>query len=144
MLMISQVWSAESSAPSAFPHVLNIIWLLYYMGQISAPLKPWDVTCYRSVTQGHLHRLFVKYCHPKLGNHDISNQGSSCRYMNVFVVFRIQIETSGQISVLRLSNLSSLDHNSKISCTAENIVGEKESSLLLDILCTSVLNKCRI
>uniref|UniRef100_A0AAQ5ZBA0 Tyrosine-protein kinase receptor n=1 Tax=Amphiprion ocellaris TaxID=80972 RepID=A0AAQ5ZBA0_AMPOC len=45
-----------------------------------------------------------------------------------------QIETSGQISVLRLSNLSSLDHNSKISCTAENIVGEKESSLLLDIL----------
>uniref|UniRef100_A0A8C2WJJ8 Tyrosine-protein kinase receptor n=1 Tax=Cyclopterus lumpus TaxID=8103 RepID=A0A8C2WJJ8_CYCLU len=47
-----------------------------------------------------------------------------------------QIETSGQISVLRLSNLSSLDHNSKISCTAENIVGEKESSLLLDILCT--------
>lgn len=50
-----------------------------------------------------------------------------------------QIETSGQISVLRLSNLSSLDHNSKISCTAENIVGEKESSLLLDILCTSDL-----
>lgn len=48
----------------------------------------------------------------------------------------LQIRTSGQISVLRLSNLSSLDHNSKISCTAENIVGEKESSLLLDILCT--------
>lgn len=47
-----------------------------------------------------------------------------------------QIETSGQISVLRLSNLSSLDHNSKISCTAENIVGEKESALMLDILCT--------
>ncbi|XP_056231583.1 neurotrophic tyrosine kinase, receptor, type 2a isoform X2 [Seriola aureovittata] len=44
------------------------------------------------------------------------------------------IETSGQISVLRLSNLSSMDHNSKISCTAENIVGEKESSLQLDIL----------
>uniref|UniRef100_A0A674PGF8 Tyrosine-protein kinase receptor n=1 Tax=Takifugu rubripes TaxID=31033 RepID=A0A674PGF8_TAKRU len=37
-------------------------------------------------------------------------------------------------SRLRLSNLSSLDHNSKISCTAENIVGEKGSSLLLDIL----------
>uniref|UniRef100_A0A665VGF8 Tyrosine-protein kinase receptor n=1 Tax=Echeneis naucrates TaxID=173247 RepID=A0A665VGF8_ECHNA len=36
--------------------------------------------------------------------------------------------------MLRLSNLSSLDHNSKISCTAENIVGGKESSLLLDIL----------
>ncbi|TKS78604.1 BDNF/NT-3 growth factors receptor [Collichthys lucidus] len=45
-----------------------------------------------------------------------------------------EILTSGQMSVLRLSNLSSLDHNSKISCTAENIVGEKESSLLLDIL----------
>lgn len=37
--------------------------------------------------------------------------------------------------MLRLSNLSSLDHNSKISCIAENIVGEKESSLQLDILC---------
>ncbi|XP_040898872.1 neurotrophic tyrosine kinase, receptor, type 2a [Toxotes jaculatrix] len=44
------------------------------------------------------------------------------------------IETSGQTSVLKLSNVSSLDHNKKISCTAENIVGEKESSLLLDIL----------
>uniref|UniRef100_A0A674PLD2 Tyrosine-protein kinase receptor n=1 Tax=Takifugu rubripes TaxID=31033 RepID=A0A674PLD2_TAKRU len=44
------------------------------------------------------------------------------------------ITTSGQNSRLRLSNLSSLDHNSKISCTAENIVGEKGSSLLLDIL----------
>ncbi|XP_008416689.1 BDNF/NT-3 growth factors receptor isoform X2 [Poecilia reticulata] len=43
------------------------------------------------------------------------------------------IETSGQISVLRLSNLSSMDHNKKISCTAENIVGDRESSLLLDI-----------
>ncbi|XP_011613865.2 BDNF/NT-3 growth factors receptor isoform X2 [Takifugu rubripes] len=45
-----------------------------------------------------------------------------------------EITTSGQNSRLRLSNLSSLDHNSKISCTAENIVGEKGSSLLLDIL----------
>ncbi|XP_008334922.1 BDNF/NT-3 growth factors receptor isoform X2 [Cynoglossus semilaevis] len=44
------------------------------------------------------------------------------------------IETSGQISVLRLSNLSSSDHNSKISCIAENIVGDRETSLLLDIL----------
>lgn len=59
-------------------------------------------------------------------------------YMWMFLLLT-QIETSGQISVLRLSNLSSLDHNSKISCTAENIVGEKESSLLLDILCTSDL-----
>lgn len=48
----------------------------------------------------------------------------------------LQIRMSGQISVVRLNNLSSLEHNSKISCTAENIVGEKESSLLLDILCT--------
>ncbi|XP_040010612.1 neurotrophic tyrosine kinase, receptor, type 2a [Xiphias gladius] len=53
---------------------------------------------------------------------------------NMALVTNYVIETSGQISVLRLSNLSSLDHDSKISCTAENIVGEKESSLLLDIL----------
>ncbi|XP_073322137.1 BDNF/NT-3 growth factors receptor [Pagrus major] len=53
---------------------------------------------------------------------------------NMVLVSNYEIATSGQISVLRLSNLSSLDHNSKISCTAENIVGEKESSLLLDIL----------
>ncbi|XP_034726993.1 neurotrophic tyrosine kinase, receptor, type 2a isoform X4 [Etheostoma cragini] len=53
---------------------------------------------------------------------------------NMVLVSNYEIETSGQISWLRLSNLSSLDHNSKISCTAENIVGEKESSLLLDIL----------
>ncbi|XP_042275991.1 neurotrophic tyrosine kinase, receptor, type 2a [Thunnus maccoyii] len=53
---------------------------------------------------------------------------------NMALVTNYVIETSGQISVLRLSNLSSLDHNSKITCTAENIVGEKESSLLLNIL----------
>ncbi|KAM9394383.1 BDNF/NT-3 growth factors receptor [Pholidichthys leucotaenia] len=52
---------------------------------------------------------------------------------NMALVSYHEIETSGQISELRLSNLSSLDHNSKISCTAENIVGEKESSLVLDI-----------
>lgn len=51
----------------------------------------------------------------------------------MFLVTSYEIVTSGQVSVLRLSNLSSLDHNSKISCIAENIVGEKESSLLLDI-----------
>ncbi|XP_059192313.1 neurotrophic tyrosine kinase, receptor, type 2a isoform X2 [Centropristis striata] len=53
---------------------------------------------------------------------------------NMALVSNYEIETSGQISVLRLSNLSSMDHNSKISCTAENIVGENESSLLLNIL----------
>ncbi|XP_028270536.1 BDNF/NT-3 growth factors receptor [Parambassis ranga] len=53
---------------------------------------------------------------------------------NMALVTNYEIETSGQISVLRLSNLSSLDHNSKIICTAENIVGGKESSLVLDIL----------
>ncbi|XP_049433816.1 neurotrophic tyrosine kinase, receptor, type 2a isoform X3 [Epinephelus fuscoguttatus] len=53
---------------------------------------------------------------------------------NMALVSNYEIVTSGQVSVLRLYNLSSLDHNSKISCTAENIVGEKESSLLLDIL----------
>ncbi|KAM4615852.1 BDNF/NT-3 growth factors receptor [Polymixia lowei] len=45
-----------------------------------------------------------------------------------------EIQTSGQMSLLRLYNLSSLDHNSKITCSTENVVGEKESSLLLDIL----------
>ncbi|KAM7392054.1 hypothetical protein PAMP_022696 [Pampus punctatissimus] len=54
--------------------------------------------------------------------------------INASVNTNMEIETSGRTSVLRLSNLSSLDHNSKISCTAENIVGEKESSLLLNIL----------
>ncbi|KAM7017729.1 BDNF/NT-3 growth factors receptor [Tautogolabrus adspersus] len=53
---------------------------------------------------------------------------------NMALVTNYDIGTSGQISVMRLSNLSSQDHNSKISCTAENIVGEKESSVLLDIL----------
>ncbi|XP_029295179.1 BDNF/NT-3 growth factors receptor isoform X2 [Cottoperca gobio] len=53
---------------------------------------------------------------------------------NMALISNYEIETSGQISMLRLSNLSSLDHNSKISCTAENIVGEYESSLMLDIL----------
>ncbi|RVE68113.1 hypothetical protein OJAV_G00088680 [Oryzias javanicus] len=53
---------------------------------------------------------------------------------NMLLASNYEIQTSGQISVLRLSNLSSLDHNSKISCIAENIVGGKESSLQLDIL----------
>ncbi|CAJ1068928.1 neurotrophic tyrosine kinase%2C receptor, type 2a [Xyrichtys novacula] len=53
---------------------------------------------------------------------------------NMALVSYYEIVTSGQMSELRLSNLSSQDHNSKISCIAENIVGEKESSLLLDIL----------
>ncbi|XP_076010430.1 BDNF/NT-3 growth factors receptor-like [Genypterus blacodes] len=53
---------------------------------------------------------------------------------NMALVTSCDIETSGHMSVMRLSNLSSLDHNSKITCSAENIVGEKESSLLLDIL----------
>jgi len=65
------------------------------------------------------------------------------------ICFCTQTVTSGQVSVLRLSNLSSLDHNTKISCTAENIVGEKESSVVLDILCTftfwqPALIQCRL
>lgn len=70
-------------------------------------------------------------------------------YADIWMCLLTQIVTSGQVSVLRLYNLSSLDHNSKISCTAENIVGEKESSLLLDILCTfalwqAALIQCRL
>lgn len=54
----------------------------------------------------------------------------------MFDLFHLQTTfTSGQVSVLRLPNVSSQDHNKKISCIAENIVGEKESSLLLNILC---------
>ncbi|XP_075323946.1 BDNF/NT-3 growth factors receptor isoform X1 [Odontesthes bonariensis] len=53
---------------------------------------------------------------------------------NMTLATNYETVTSGQVSVLRLSNLSSLDHNTKISCTADNIVGEKESSVVLDIL----------
>ncbi|KAJ8005971.1 hypothetical protein DPEC_G00123420 [Dallia pectoralis] len=45
-----------------------------------------------------------------------------------------KIETSGQVSELHLYNLSSLDNNCKITCSAENIVGEHQSSVVLDIL----------
>ncbi|XP_034026330.1 neurotrophic tyrosine kinase, receptor, type 2a isoform X2 [Thalassophryne amazonica] len=57
------------------------------------------------------------------------------------LVSNYEIETSGQMSVVHLSNLSSLDHNRKITCTAENIVGEKESSVLLDILFAPSITK---
>ncbi|XP_014849776.1 PREDICTED: BDNF/NT-3 growth factors receptor isoform X2 [Poecilia mexicana] len=60
---------------------------------------------------------------------------------NMALVTNYVIETSGQISVLRLSNLSSMDHNKKISCMAENIVGERESSLVLDILFAPQITK---
>eukprot|EP00063_Salmo_salar_P041372 XP_014016207.1 PREDICTED: BDNF/NT-3 growth factors receptor-like isoform X2 [Salmo salar] len=45
-----------------------------------------------------------------------------------------EIETSGQVSELHLYNLSSLDNNCKITCSAGNIVGENESTVLLNIL----------
>ncbi|XP_030215152.1 BDNF/NT-3 growth factors receptor isoform X3 [Gadus morhua] len=61
--------------------------------------------------------------------------------MSPLVTNYVEIQTSGQMTLLRLSNLSSLDHNSKISCTAENIVGEKESALLLDILFSPNITK---
>uniref|UniRef100_A0A3Q1IH98 Tyrosine-protein kinase receptor n=1 Tax=Anabas testudineus TaxID=64144 RepID=A0A3Q1IH98_ANATE len=67
----------------------------------------------------------------------VENRTESTEYVDICVCVCVcvyaQIEASGQTTVLRLSNLSSLDHNSKISCIAENIVGGKESSLLLDI-----------
>lgn len=56
-------------------------------------------------------------------------------HLGMFDLSPSQTLTSGQVSVLRLSNLSSQDHNKKISCIAENIVGEKESSVVLNILC---------
>ncbi|CAB1321615.1 unnamed protein product, partial [Coregonus sp. 'balchen'] len=45
-----------------------------------------------------------------------------------------EIEASGQVSELHLYNLSSLDNNCKITCSAGNIVGENESTVLLNIL----------
>ncbi|KAK2837181.1 hypothetical protein Q5P01_014393 [Channa striata] len=60
---------------------------------------------------------------------------------NMLLVSNYEIETAGHTSVMRLSNLSSLDHKSKISCIAENIVGEKESYLLLDILSAPKITK---
>ncbi|XP_029016953.1 neurotrophic tyrosine kinase, receptor, type 2a isoform X2 [Betta splendens] len=62
-------------------------------------------------------------------------------FWDMALVSNYEILTSGQTSVLRLTNLSSLDHNSKISCIAENIVGGKESSLLLDILFAPKITK---
>ncbi|XP_072289163.1 BDNF/NT-3 growth factors receptor [Eucyclogobius newberryi] len=53
---------------------------------------------------------------------------------NMTMTTNYDIKSSGQISVLHLYNISSMFHNSKISCTAENVVGEKEASLLLDVL----------
>uniref|UniRef100_A0A3P8X9K1 Ig-like domain-containing protein n=1 Tax=Esox lucius TaxID=8010 RepID=A0A3P8X9K1_ESOLU len=50
------------------------------------------------------------------------------------LVSNYEIKTSGQVSELHLYNLSSLDNNCKITCSAQNIVGEHESSVVLDIL----------
>uniref|UniRef100_A0A3Q3JKI0 Tyrosine-protein kinase receptor n=1 Tax=Monopterus albus TaxID=43700 RepID=A0A3Q3JKI0_MONAL len=72
---------------------------------------------------------------PKVTAMEGDNLALSCTTFGVpspDLIWKMFLVTS-QVSVLRLSNLSSLDHNSKISCIAENIVGEKESSLLLDI-----------
>ncbi|XP_055080491.1 neurotrophic tyrosine kinase, receptor, type 2a [Periophthalmus magnuspinnatus] len=60
---------------------------------------------------------------------------------NMGLVTSYEIQASGQTSVLHLYNISSLDHNAKISCTAENVVGEKEAYLILDILFAPKITK---
>ncbi|KAM9742888.1 BDNF/NT-3 growth factors receptor isoform 2-T2 [Menidia menidia] len=52
---------------------------------------------------------------------------------NMALVSPYEIATSGQVSTLILTDVSSMDHNKKISCNAENIVGGKESSVTLDV-----------
>ncbi|XP_030622366.1 BDNF/NT-3 growth factors receptor [Chanos chanos] len=51
-----------------------------------------------------------------------------------------EIFTTGHISKLRLSNLSYRDNECKISCIAENIVGENESSVFLDVLFPPIIS----
>uniref|UniRef100_A0A673HE58 Tyrosine-protein kinase receptor n=1 Tax=Sinocyclocheilus rhinocerous TaxID=307959 RepID=A0A673HE58_9TELE len=50
-------------------------------------------------------------------------------------------ERSGQMSELRLVNVSSLDNGCKITCRSENMVGEAEASVDLDILFPPVISK---
>uniref|UniRef100_A0A8C1BK14 Neurotrophic receptor tyrosine kinase 2 n=1 Tax=Cyprinus carpio carpio TaxID=630221 RepID=A0A8C1BK14_CYPCA len=50
-------------------------------------------------------------------------------------------EHSGQMSELRLVNVSSLDNGCKITCRSENMVGEAEASVDLDILFPPVISK---
>ncbi|XP_036382236.1 neurotrophic tyrosine kinase, receptor, type 2a [Megalops cyprinoides] len=50
-------------------------------------------------------------------------------------------ETFMLMSKLLLSNLSSSDNGKRVTCTAENIVGENESSVLLDILFPPKISK---
>lgn len=65
----------------------------------------------------------------------IGNMDEVGAWLTVSLHGPLQIEASGQVSELHLYNLSSLDNNCKITCSAENIVGENESSVFLDILC---------
>uniref|UniRef100_A0A671T5J3 Tyrosine-protein kinase receptor n=1 Tax=Sinocyclocheilus anshuiensis TaxID=1608454 RepID=A0A671T5J3_9TELE len=50
-------------------------------------------------------------------------------------------ERSGQMLELRLVNVSSLDNGCKIACRSENMVGEAEASVDLDILFPPVISK---
>ncbi|ROL48864.1 BDNF/NT-3 growth factors receptor [Anabarilius grahami] len=50
-------------------------------------------------------------------------------------------ERSGQMSELKLLNVSSLDNGCKITCRSDNMVGESEASVHLDILFAPVISK---
>ncbi|KAK9970208.1 hypothetical protein ABG768_026167 [Culter alburnus] len=50
-------------------------------------------------------------------------------------------ERSGQMLALKLLNVSSLDNGCKITCRSDNMVGESEASVHLDILFPPVISK---
>lgn len=47
----------------------------------------------------------------------------------------LQVSKTGLQSVLTLSGLSPDDNGRELTCSAENIVGHKEASVVLNILC---------
>ncbi|XP_053480345.1 neurotrophic tyrosine kinase, receptor, type 2a isoform X2 [Ictalurus furcatus] len=52
-----------------------------------------------------------------------------------------EIVTTGQTSILRLKDLSSLDNECKITCSSDNTAGESEASLHLDIHFAPTISK---
>ncbi|XP_057212652.1 neurotrophic tyrosine kinase, receptor, type 2a isoform X1 [Triplophysa rosa] len=54
---------------------------------------------------------------------------------------RYELKRSGQMSELKLLDVSFLDNGCKIACTSDNMVGESEASLHLDILFPPVIRK---
>ncbi|KAG9270378.1 BDNF/NT-3 growth factors receptor isoform X2 [Astyanax mexicanus] len=57
------------------------------------------------------------------------------------LVSKYKIVTSGQSSVLSIFHLSSLDNEFKVICSAENIAGESEATLQLDVRFPPTISK---